>query len=182
MITRAGLVTTVMACGGLFVACGPTRPEVLKSPEPRATQAASPRQLKVPALPAAPQVTSPTPEPASAPVVAKPKGQISEMDIGTLFQLQGENKAFLVDVRPGFFHNLEHIPGAISLPVKKFDEQFPAVQSQLDAALAAGKIIVLYCTDENCPDGRRTATKLAKKGYSTSVYKGGWKEWKASGL
>lgn len=168
-----------MAWGGLVVSCGPSRQEVLKSPEPRATQA---RPLKVPARPAAPEASSPTLEPAPAPVVEKPKGQISEMDIGTLFQFKGENKAFLVDVRPGFFHNLEHIPGAISLPVKKFDELFPAVQSQLDDALAAGKVIVLYCTDENCPDGRRTAAKLAKKGYSTSVYKGGWKEWKASGL
>ena len=110
------------------------------------------------------------------------RGQITPMDIGTLFQLREEERVFLVDVRPGFFHALNHIPGSISMPLKKLEDQLPGFRPQFEAALADGKGIVLYCTDENCPDGLRAASRLAELGYSTSVYKGGWKEWKASGL
>ncbi|MDP7307020.1 MAG: rhodanese-like domain-containing protein [Roseibacillus sp.] len=110
------------------------------------------------------------------------KGEIRQVDIGSLFQLREEGRVFLIDVRPAFFFGLGHIPGAISLPLKKFDSQFPNLQSQFDAAREAGRVIVLYCTNEQCPDGLRTAGKLSGLGYSTSVYKGGWKEWKAAGL
>jgi rhodanese-related sulfurtransferase len=109
-------------------------------------------------------------------------GTISEMDLGTLFELQGAGRAFLVDVRPAWFYNADHIPGAVSLPLKSFEAVYPTKKADFDAAVSAGKVIVLYCTDEDCPDGRSTARKLAKEGYSTSIYKGGWKEWKASGL
>ncbi|MEC9056674.1 MAG: rhodanese-like domain-containing protein, partial [Verrucomicrobiota bacterium] len=81
------------------------------------------------------------------------KGKISQVDIGTLFQLRGEGRVFLVDVRPAFFFSLGHIPGSISLPLKKFDAQFPAVRSEFEAALGADRVIVLYCTNEKCPDG-----------------------------
>ena len=125
-------------------------------------------------------------EPASPRVVqreeARGKGKIRQVDIGALFQLREEGRVFLVDVRPAFFFNLGHIPGAISLPLKKFDAQFPAVRSQFEAALGDGRVIVLYCTNEKCPDGLIAAGKLSRLGYSTSVYKGGWKEWQDAGL
>lgn len=126
------------------------------------------------------------PVPKTAPAVAdsepKAKGTVTQMDLGQLFNLQGDDRAFLIDVRPAYWYNAGHLPGAISIPRKKFDQEFPAKKAQIDAALAAGKVLVLYCTDSDCPDGRFTAKKLAKEGYSSSVYKGGWKEWKASGL
>ena len=132
----------------------------------------------------APAATPSTPEmvPAEAPAPSPPKGTVSQMDLGTLFELQGAGRAFVVDVRPAFFYNLDHIPGAINLPLKSYDKVFPEKKGDFDAAVSADKIIVLYCLDEDCPDGRSTARKLAKDGYSTSVYTGGWKEWKASGL
>ena len=121
-------------------------------------------------------------EPALSREEPRAKGKIRQVDIGALFQLREEGRVLLVDVRPAFFFNLEHIPGAISLPLKKFDAQFPAVRSQFEAALGDGRVIVLYCTNEKCPDGLITAGKLSRMGYSTSVYKGGWKEWKGAGL
>ncbi len=149
--------------------------------EPVKKEAPVKKKVEVAAKPTPPKPES-KPVEVPAPAAEKPKGRISQMDIGTLFQLQGEGRAFLVDVRPAFFYNLDHIPGAISLPLKTYDAMFPGRKAQLDAAVGAGKVIVLYCADENCPDGRSTARKLAKEGYSTSVYTAGWKEWKASGL
>lgn len=133
-------------------------------------------------LPSAAEETVGVESEPSTPVSAPAKGQISKIDIATLFGLQSEGSVLLVDVRPRFFYNIDHIPGAISMPLKSFEEEFPATRSQLDAAVAADKAIVLYCTDENCPDGRATARKLAVEGYSTAVYTGGWKEWKTAGL
>ena len=121
-------------------------------------------------------------EPAPPREEPRAKGTIRQVDIGSLFQLREEGRVFLVDVRPAFFFSLGHIPGSISLPLKKFDAQFPAIRSQFEAALGAGRVIVLYCTNEKCPDGLIAAGKLSKLGYSISVYKGGWKEWQDAGL
>ena len=91
-------------------------------------------------------------KPTSAPPQAeraKAKRQISEMDIGTLFQLQGENRAFLVDVRPALFYNFGHIPGAISIPKRSFKTLFPSAKAELDAALSAGKVARLGINWQN---------------------------------
>ena len=165
-----------MACSALMVSCTTQTEEGIEgSPGPsRGGVEPAPASSDV----AARGEASPVPEVEKSPA----KGQISHMDIGTLFQLREEERVLLVDVRPAFFYGLAHIPGAISLPLKKFDGQFPGMQAQFDAAVSEGKVIVLYCTDEDCPDGRRTAAQLSELGYTTSVYKGGWKEWKGSGL
>lgn len=177
MSARGILSTVSLVAGWTLVSCEVTAPGPASSsaPAPMPAEASSvkatPKKVAVKPTSASPQA-----EPANA------KGRISEMDIGTFFQLQGQNRAFLVDVRPALFYNLGHIPGAISLPKRSFKTLFPSAKAELDAALSAGKVIVLYCSDLDCPDGRNTALLLAKEGYSTSVYKGGWKEWKGSGL
>ena len=176
-ITRAVL----LVAGWTLVSCEVTNPEPASVSAP--ASAPAPMPAETPTVKATPKKVAVKPSPAPPKVEpAKAKGQISEMDIGTLFQLQGENRAFLVDVRPAFFYKLGHIPGAISLPKRSFKTLFPSTKAEIDAAVIAGKVIVLYCTDLDCPDGRNTARLLAKEGYSTSVYKGGWKEWKVSGL
>ena len=121
---------------------------------------------------------------AGASVGGRPQGvvRISGIQVGDLFQLLGENRILLVDVRPGFFFRLGHIPGAFSLPLKSFESGIGVFRRNLDDARRAGKTIVIYCADENCPDSLTTARKLARMGYSTSVYRGGWKEWRSSGL
>ena len=161
MTIRSWLQVTVVALATLLVSCtGVTQEEVI--PPGR--------------LPLQDE------EPAPLRKEARVEGKITRVDIGTLYQLPEEGGALLVDVRPSFFFNLGHIPGAISMPLKKFDLQFPTIRSQFEAALEGGRVVVLYCTNEKCPDGLIAARKLAKLGYSTSVYKGGWKEWQDAGL
>ena len=100
----------------------------------------------------------------------------------TFFALRETGKVLVYDVRPGIYYRLGHIPGAVSFARKAFDARFPQEKSNLDAAVAAGKPILLYCTDLNCPDGGVMAGWLAERGYSVSVYRGGWEEWKKAGM
>lgn len=108
--------------------------------------------------------------------------RISGIKLGNLFQLLEEDRALLVDVRPAFFFRLGHIPGASSLPLKNFEAGLQSFRQNLADARASGRTVVIYCADEDCPDSLTTARKLARLGYSTSVYRGGWKEWRSAGL
>ena len=89
----------------------------------------------------------------------------------------------LYDARPGFFYNLGHLPGAISLPKSAdCDAQIIKREAEIKAALAAKKTIVVYCTNLACPDARTVAIYLAGFGHSSSTLTGGWEAWKESGL
>ena len=108
--------------------------------------------------------------------------RISAIQLEDLFQLREEGSVLLVDVRPAFFFRLGHIPGAYNLPLKTFDTGVNSFLQNLEGARSSGRKIVIYCADLNCPDSLTTARKLARMGYSTSVYRGGWKEWRSAGL
>jgi len=109
-------------------------------------------------------------------------GAITEVDLQRLLELQDGGKVLLVDVRPSLFYAMGHIPEAVSLPKKRYAAEYPKKKSALDEALAAGRVIVLYCTNVECPDGYSVAKLLSAEGYSVSLYKGGWEEWKAMGF
>ena len=119
-----------------------------------------------------------------APVDGNSRGlpRISAIQLEDLFQLREEGTVLLVDVRPAFFFRLGHIPGAFNLPLKTFDTGVRSFLRDLEGARSSGRKIVIYCADKNCPDSLTTARKLARMGYSTSVYRGGWKEWRSAGL
>jgi rhodanese-related sulfurtransferase len=144
------------------------------SPAPEASTATPP--------PVTSQDTRPPEAKAPEPAPAVQAGEITSIDIEHLFLLKGDGKALVVDVRPNMFYRMGHIEGAISLPLKSYASSYPKKKGALEAALKAGKVLVLYCADVNCPDGYAVAKKLSAAGYSTSLYKGGWEEWKAAGL
>jgi rhodanese-related sulfurtransferase len=108
--------------------------------------------------------------------------RISGIQLENLFQLREESGVLVVDVRPAFFFRLGHIPGAFNLPLKTFDAAVHSFVQVLEEARSSGKKVVIYCADKDCPDSLTTARKLARLGYSTSVYRGGWKEWRSAGL
>ena len=110
------------------------------------------------------------------------KGEVTAVDLGRVFEMRATNQALLIDTRSGLFFKLGHIPGAVSLPKKSYEKVFPVLKPQIDAAVDGGKFLVLYCNGVKCPDARLVAKKLSDLGYSSSVYSGGWEEWKASGL
>ena len=117
------------------------------------------------------------------PVRINDRGKITSISLTELFALQQSDRVLLYDARPGFFYNLGHLPGAISLPKSEdCDEQITEREAEIKAALAAKKTIVIYCTNLACPDARTVAIHLAGFGYSSSTLTGGWEAWKESGL
>lgn len=133
----------------------------------------------------APVKEAPAPEKKTTPKKTprmNDRGKISSISLTDAFALQQSGRALIYDARPGFFYGLGHIPGAISLPKTNCDEQIVAREAEIKAALAAGKTLVVYCTDMLCPDARTVAIHLASFGYSSSTLSGGWESWKESGL
>ena len=139
---------------------------------------ASPPVAEKPATAAAPKPAEKKPAPANQPL----PGRITNVDLGRLMELRDDGKVLLIDVRPPLFFGMGHIPGAVSLPKKTFDSSWPGKKAQVDAAVKAGKIVVVYCANEDCPDGYAVAKKMAPMGYDVSIYKGGWEEWKMTGF
>lgn len=149
----------------LLAGCGTTKPG---GPLPDTPSTRAPEAVE--------QVSARKPEAAPEP------GTITEVDLGRLLELRDAGMVLLVDVRPSLFYAMGHISGAVSLPKKTFEASWPGRKEQLEAAVAAGKVVVLYCTNEQCPDGYAVARKLAPMGYDVSIYKGGWEEWKMTGF
>ncbi len=109
-------------------------------------------------------------------------GKITGVDVGRVYSMNQSGKLLLVDCRPSFYYRRGHIKGAINLPLKKYDKLISDRQKHLNGAVAAKRIIVLYCQNVKCPDAYAVAKKLITLGYSVSIYKGGWEEWKQAGL
>jgi len=137
-----------------------------------------------PPVPEAPvkQVAAPVAKPQPKPVRMNGRGKVGSISLTDLFTLQQSGEVLIYDARPGFFYGLGHLPGAINLPKTDCDAQIVKREAEIKAAIAAGKPIVVYCTNLLCPDARTVANHLAGFGYSSSVLSGGWDSWKESGL
>ena len=133
-----------------------------------------------PVVAAAPAKPLPSPAPAAAPPVKT--GKLTVIDITTLFPRQQAGSVLLYDARPGFVAGFGKIPGAISWPRGDFDARLSQSEAEIRAAKAAGKPVVIYCTDAACPDARAMAERLAAKGHDVSILEGGFAMWKEAGL
>lgn len=148
---------------GVLVSCTEPAPELVSRPAG-------------PVKPASAKLPAPVKKPAVKP------GSITGIEMGQLFTMLQSGQVYLMDVRPPLFFLLGHIDGAVSFPLIKYDKSLANHHAQIKAALEAGKTIVLYCQNVNCPDAYKTAQKLVKLGHSVSIYKGGWEEWKRAGF
>lgn len=120
------------------------------------------------------------------PAIAKPapprQGRVTTIDLNTLLFLQQNDRALIYDARASVIHAYSHVPGSISWPRTSFNEQLVTREAEIRAAVAAGKNVVVYCTDAGCPDARAVATQLATRGHTISVLEGGFHAWKDAGL
>lgn len=167
-----GMRTSLIACALCLIqaSCQPPAPEAIPTSAPEPTR-------------------SPTPAPAadaSTTVRTKPEpvrsGKVTQISLDQVFSLQSEGRVLMVDVRRPVMFALGHVDGALNLPLSSFESSLEKHRRTLDAAVKSNQVIVLYCDGENCPDAHNTALALARHGYSTSVYRGGWAEWKEAGL
>jgi len=122
----------------------------------------------------------------SVKVARKPvaPAELQSVTLPDLFDLmQKPNPPLLCDARMGMLYRLGHIPGAISLPAANWEKSFARERAKLEEARAAGRRLVFYCVDPDCPDARKTATRVARQGFSgVLVYEGGMHEWKEAGM
>lgn len=109
-------------------------------------------------------------------------GDITVIGLEQLFGLKQSGQVLLVDCRGTLFYRMGHIDGAINLPVKDLNGKWTKIKPQLDAAVKANQILVFYCQNKKCPYAYQAAKKLSAEGYGSTIYEGGWEQWKAIGL
>ena len=87
-------------------------------------------------------------------------------------------EAMFVDARDTDFYAQEHIPGAVSLPVRDFELIFPRLKEQL---LFAPRLIT-YCDGASCEMSVELAERLLFAGLDqVEIFTGGIQQWKAAG-
>ena len=139
---------------------------------------------QAPAKSGTPTAQSPS---ASEPAYQKPvrmndRGKIDTIPLADFFTLQQSGKALIFDARPAFFYSLGHIPGAISLSKNRCDDAIHARETEIKAAVAAGKTIVVYCSSSSCPDARTVAIHLSGFGFPAKIFYGGMDEWREASM
>ncbi|NIW79694.1 MAG: hypothetical protein GWN16_09635 [Calditrichae bacterium] len=100
---------------------------------------------------------------------------ITYVDADSAFTLLMSGQADFVDVRPTEEYNIDHIPGAISMPLLNF-----YTSAAMLATLNKQHTYIVYCFEAKCPDAEKLASELANRGFSNIMimYDGlsGWLE------
>lgn len=78
----------------------------------------------------------------------------------------------VVDVRFPDDYAQAHVPGAINLPMPKWDNE-----RYLEANLRKDATLYLYCYTPTCHLAAQAAAKLAAAGYRPVEVEGGWESW-----
>ena len=114
--------------------------------------------------------------PAAAP--ALPVSAYGEADADLVRQLSADPAVVLLDARTAENFASGRIPGAVSLPVSRFDEIFPLRRERLQAA----RMLVVYCSGRTCSDSQQLAARLWRQGLKTLLlYQGGMEDWLEKG-
>lgn len=124
----------------------------------------------------------PKSKPVKIPVGTEEKGKSTGLGLDDFYPLQQSGDALIYDVRVPYFYNIDHIPGAVSWPYTKYDEEIQQRDIEIQKARNAGKPVVLYCFNIGCPEARNVAKKLTRRGYDVSVLTMGIDSWRDAGL
>ncbi|MFK5925304.1 MAG: rhodanese-like domain-containing protein [Desulfuromusa sp.] len=86
--------------------------------------------------------------------------------------------ALLVDSRNIDDYQLNHLAGAISLPLGLLGDQLADFKEQV----SIDQTLVIYCSGYGCPDSFDLGIRLLTEGYTdVLVYEGGFPEWQDAG-
>lgn len=109
---------------------------------------------------------------------AAPGAHLGDVSAGDAFLFSLEDKARFIDVRPREEYAIDHIPGALSLPLADYYRD-PAPIGQIDRKAT----VVLYCFDSQCSEARILAQELHDLGFQeVLVFTGGFSEWLENGF
>ena len=85
----------------------------------------------------------------------------------------------IVDARSPELFALEHIEGAVSLPMVEIDAELPEFLGRV----VRNQVIITYCSGFGCPDSFDLGMTLINSGYlDVRVFEGGFPEWRDAGL
>lgn len=94
------------------------------------------------------------------------------------FKIFEEGTALFIDSRPEKEFQAGRIKGAISLPLKKLEENPALLQD-----IPKDKLIVTYCSGVECDASIYLGQKLASMGFANvRVFFAGWNDWVQRGL
>jgi rhodanese-related sulfurtransferase len=86
----------------------------------------------------------------------------------------GSDNSIFIDARTEGEYKLGHIKGAISIPLKKFDQYNYKLN-----VISKNSIIVTYCDGRGCDLSIDLAEKIVESGFlNVKIFYGGWIDWK----
>jgi rhodanese-related sulfurtransferase len=88
-----------------------------------------------------------------------------------------EKGALALDARPKDFYEMQHIPGALSLPEEEFDAAF----ARLETKLRASSDVLVYCAGFGCEASHIVSRKLKERGVGAAILQEGWPAWQDAG-
>ena len=106
------------------------------------------------------------------------ESRLPQISAAEALPLLESGEAIFVDSRDEKDYRADHIPDAINVPMRDWNEVWPKAQSRLprDATL------VLYCYGFHCGLSTRMGKRLLELGYEKPVVlRRGWAEWKGAG-
>ncbi|HUT04147.1 MAG TPA: rhodanese-like domain-containing protein [bacterium] len=103
---------------------------------------------------------------------------ISQIDLMTALRLQKTPGVVFVDARPKVEFETGHIPGAINIPAKTFEDVAPGLKESL---VKADKVVT-YCSDVECDEALEVAEMLHDLlNRPILVFTGGMREYQNKG-
>jgi rhodanese-related sulfurtransferase len=101
-----------------------------------------------------------------------------KIDTAQLKTMMDKKEAFvLIDARTKEEYDEARIPGAISIPEKKFDEMLPALPSDKSS------LMVIYCNGVKCGKSKKLAKKATSAGFTNIIlYAEGFPVWEEKDL
>jgi rhodanese-related sulfurtransferase len=81
--------------------------------------------------------------------------------------------ALFLDARPIDFYDMEHVPGALSLPEEDFDAAFARIEPRLRQSLD----VIVYCAGFGCEASHIVSRKLKERGVPAAILHEGWPAW-----
>ena len=99
--------------------------------------------------------------------------QLDPVTVDQLTDLLRDNAITVLDVRSEADYARDHIPGAISLPIRQLAERL--------GELAGHDLIVAYCQGPYCVSSSDAVRLMHEAGHQARVLDGGWTAWTRAG-
>jgi len=102
------------------------------------------------------------------------EGRLPQIDAAQALTLYKAGEALFVDSRDAKDYERDHVPGAVNVPMRKWQE----VWSAMEPKLPRDRLLVLYCYGAHCGLSTRQGKALLEEGYTDLVVLDyGWKTW-----